>query len=49
MTERTYNVVKPDNGVPIKAWTKGVREVVEHWNVPSSGLSQSSSTSARWS
>jgi hypothetical protein len=24
MTETTYNVMKPDNGVPIKAWTKGV-------------------------
>jgi tRNA-splicing ligase RtcB len=24
MTEQTYNVIKPDNGVPIKAWTKGV-------------------------
>jgi len=24
MTETTYNVIKPDNGVPIKAWTKGV-------------------------
>ena len=24
MTEATYNVMKPDNGVPIKAWTKGV-------------------------
>ena len=24
MTETTYNVLKPDNGVPIKAWTKGV-------------------------
>jgi tRNA-splicing ligase RtcB (3'-phosphate/5'-hydroxy nucleic acid ligase) len=24
MTENTYNVIKPDNGVPIKAWTKGV-------------------------
>jgi len=24
MTETTYNVIKPDKGVPIKAWTKGV-------------------------
>lgn len=24
MTETAYNVIKPDNGVPIKAWTKGV-------------------------
>jgi hypothetical protein len=24
MTENTYNVIKPDTGVPIKAWTKGV-------------------------
>jgi RNA-splicing ligase RtcB len=24
MTDTTYNVLKPDNGVPIKAWTKGV-------------------------
>ena len=24
MTDATYNVMKPDNGVPIKAWTKGV-------------------------
>jgi len=24
MTDNTYNVIKPDNGVPIKAWTKGV-------------------------
>ena len=24
MTETTYNVIKSDNGVPIKAWTKGV-------------------------
>jgi|GEM_PF-5984240 hypothetical protein len=24
MTEHTYNVIKPENGVPIKAWTKGV-------------------------
>src|SRR3954453_4769022 len=24
MTGHTYNVIKPDNGVPIKAWTKGV-------------------------
>jgi len=24
MTETTYNVIEPDNGVPIKAWTKGV-------------------------
>ena len=24
MTDTTYNVMKPDNGVPIKAWTKGV-------------------------
>src|SRR5467141_5431322 len=25
MTDTTYNVLKPDNGVPIKAWTKGVQ------------------------
>src|SRR5437870_12209618 len=25
MTDATYNVIKPDNGVPIKAWTKGVQ------------------------
>jgi tRNA-splicing ligase RtcB len=25
MTDTTYNVIKPDNGVPIKAWTKGVQ------------------------
>src|SRR5271170_5220511 len=25
MTENTYNVIKPDNGVLIKAWTKGVQ------------------------
>src|SRR6266699_1760687 len=25
MTDATYNVMKPDNGVPIKAWTKGVQ------------------------
>jgi tRNA-splicing ligase RtcB len=25
MTEQTYNVIKPDAGVPIKAWTKGVQ------------------------
>jgi tRNA-splicing ligase RtcB len=25
MTESTYNVIKPDNGVLIKAWTKGVQ------------------------
>ncbi len=24
MTNVTYNVMKPDKGVPIKAWTKGV-------------------------
>src|ERR1700736_7016772 len=24
MTENTYNVIKPENGVPIKSWTKGV-------------------------
>lgn len=24
MTETTYNVLKPENGAPIKAWTKGV-------------------------
>src|ERR1700742_2365083 len=24
MTDTTYNVIKPDNGVPIKAWTRGV-------------------------
>src|ERR687888_254007 len=24
MTDHTYNVIKPDSGVPIKAWTKGV-------------------------
>ncbi len=24
MSENTYNVYKPQNGVPIKAWTKGV-------------------------
>ena len=24
MTGTTYNVIKPDDGVPIKAWTKGV-------------------------
>jgi tRNA-splicing ligase RtcB len=24
MTENTYNVLKPENGAPIKAWTKGV-------------------------
>src|SRR5215472_6560005 len=24
MTETTYNVLKPQNGAPIKAWTKGV-------------------------
>src|SRR5260370_3208621 len=24
MTDATYNVIKPDKGVPIKAWTKGV-------------------------
>jgi tRNA-splicing ligase RtcB len=24
MTDATYNVMKPDNGVPIKAWTRGV-------------------------
>src|SRR5258708_39270765 len=25
MTDATYNVIKPNNGVPIKAWTKGVQ------------------------
>ncbi len=24
MTNPTYNVMQPDKGVPIKAWTKGV-------------------------
>ncbi len=24
MSDNTYNVIKPDNGAPIKAWTKGV-------------------------
>ena len=24
MSENSYNTIKPDNGVPIKAWTKGV-------------------------
>jgi tRNA-splicing ligase RtcB len=24
MAETTYNLIKPENGVPIKAWTKGV-------------------------
>jgi tRNA-splicing ligase RtcB (3'-phosphate/5'-hydroxy nucleic acid ligase) len=24
MTDATYNVLKPETGVPIKAWTKGV-------------------------
>jgi tRNA-splicing ligase RtcB len=24
MSDTTYNVIKPENGVPIKAWTKGV-------------------------
>jgi tRNA-splicing ligase RtcB len=24
MTDTTYNVIKPENGAPIKAWTKGV-------------------------
>ena len=24
MTDHTYNVIKPENGVHIKAWTKGV-------------------------
>src|SRR5881392_1686130 len=24
MTDNTYNVIKPETGVPIKAWTKGV-------------------------
>ena len=24
MTDDTYNVIKPENGVPIKAWTRGV-------------------------
>jgi len=23
MTDRTYNVVEPEQGVPIKAWIKG--------------------------
>ena len=25
MTDQTYNVIKPDTGVPIKAWSKGVQ------------------------
>src|SRR5499433_135628 len=25
MTDHTYNVIKPENGAPIKAWTKGVQ------------------------
>src|SRR2546430_15925281 len=25
MTDTTYNVLKSENGVPIKAWTKGVQ------------------------
>src|SRR5438876_8902904 len=25
MTDSTYNVMKPENGAPIKAWTKGVQ------------------------
>jgi len=25
MTDQSYNVIKPDTGVPIKAWTKGVQ------------------------
>jgi tRNA-splicing ligase RtcB len=24
MTESSYNVIKPETGVPIKAWTRGV-------------------------
>ena len=24
MSETTYNVITPENGVPVKAWTKGV-------------------------
>ena len=24
MSDKTYNVINPENGVPIKAWTKGV-------------------------
>jgi tRNA-splicing ligase RtcB len=24
MSEITYNVIAPENGVPVKAWTKGV-------------------------
>ena len=24
MSDNTYNVYKPQNGVPVKAWTKGV-------------------------
>ena len=24
MTDSTYNVIQPETGVPIKAWTKGV-------------------------
>jgi hypothetical protein len=25
MTDTTYNVMKPEKGVPIKTWTKGVQ------------------------
>lgn len=24
MSETTYNLIAPDHGVPVKAWTKGV-------------------------
>ena len=24
MSDATYNVIAPENGVPVKAWTKGV-------------------------
>jgi hypothetical protein len=24
MSETAYNVISPENGVPVKAWTKGV-------------------------
>ena len=24
MSETTYNVIAPESGVPVKAWTKGV-------------------------
>ena len=24
MAETTYNLIEPENGVPVKAWTKGV-------------------------